>query len=59
MANLPQDPIMLMSVINMKLRDENETLDELCAREGLDRKVLETKLETAGFTYLPEANQFR
>ena len=31
MDNLPQDPAMLFSFINMKLRDEYPSLDELCA----------------------------
>ena len=31
MENLPKDPMMLMSFINMKLRDEYPSLDELCA----------------------------
>ncbi|MGN1246780.1 MAG: DUF4250 domain-containing protein, partial [Muribaculaceae bacterium] len=31
MENLPKDPMMLMSFINMKLRDCYPSLDELCA----------------------------
>ncbi len=59
MANLPSDPFMLLSMINMKLRDNNETLDELCASEDLDRADLEERLSAAGFSYMPEINQFR
>lgn len=50
---------MLLSMINMKLRDNNETLDELCASEDLDRADLEERLSAAGFSYMPEINQFR
>ena len=37
MENLPKDPMMLMSFINMKLRDEYPSLDELCASLSVDR----------------------
>lgn len=57
--NLPNDPIMLLSVINMKLRDEYGSLDELCDDLELDPIELQAKLAEAGFEYLPEANQFR
>lgn len=57
--NLPKDPFMLMSVINMKLRDEYDSFEELCASEGLDRTDVEQTLQAAGFDYLPEVNQFR
>ncbi len=59
MNNLPKDPFMLMSMVNMRLRDNNETLDEFCAGEGIDRKALEEKLRESGFEYIPEINQFR
>ncbi|MCF0235225.1 MAG: DUF4250 domain-containing protein [Bacteroidaceae bacterium] len=55
---LPNDPFMLMSAINMKLRDEFPTLDELCATLNIVRKDLELKLQTAGFEYSPENNKF-
>ncbi len=56
---LPEDPVMLLSVINMKLRDEYASLDELCDDMALDRASLEGRLSQAGFDYLPEVNQFR
>ena len=40
MENLPKDPMMLMSFINMKLRDEYPSLDELCASLNVDRATL-------------------
>lgn len=59
MDNLPQNPIMLMSVINTWLRDSYSSLDQLCEDRGIDRRSLEEKLADAGFTYLPIPNQFR
>ena len=58
MENLPKDPITLMSVINMKLRDFYSTLDNLCDDMGIDRKELEETLGKAGFEYSEENNRF-
>ncbi|MBQ8514094.1 MAG: DUF4250 domain-containing protein [Ruminococcus sp.] len=57
--NLPNDPVMLMSVLNTKLRDEYSSLEELCKALGLEQPALEEKLRAAGFIYRPELNQFR
>lgn len=56
---LPQDPIMLYSTVNMKLRDNNMSLDELCASEGVSKEELINKLLSVGFEYNPSVNQFR
>lgn len=58
MQNIPQDPMMLFSYVNMKLRDEYPTLDELCASLDVDRKWLEEKLAAVGFEYSEENNKF-
>ena len=50
--------MMLMSFINMKLRDEYPSLDELCASLSVDRATLEATLATAGFEYNPTQNTF-
>lgn len=59
MEDMPKDPVMLMSWVNMKLRDEYPSLDVLCDDLGIDRSELEAKLKEAGFDYIPTANQFR
>lgn len=59
MDTLPKDTFMLYSLINMKLRDQYPTFDELCASEGLDKAEVEKTLSDAGFTYQPDINQFR
>jgi hypothetical protein len=56
---LPQDPYMLLSVVNTKLRDEFSDLDDLCSSLDVDRGRLEEKLAQAGFTYEKSVNQFR
>jgi len=54
------DPVMLMSIVNMKLRDDfGGDLDRLVAYFDIDKGVLEAKLATAGFDFLPDAGQFR
>ncbi len=56
--NLPEDPMMLYSAVNMKLRDFYSSLDELCDDLGIDRKELEDKLKQAGFEYDAKMNKF-
>ncbi|MDO4211551.1 MAG: DUF4250 domain-containing protein [Bacteroidales bacterium] len=56
--SLPQDPFMLMSYVNMKLRDIYASLDEFCASEGVERAEIEVKLWGAGFEYNSELNKF-
>lgn len=58
MLELPKDPMMLMSVINMKLRDFYPDLDALCDDLGIDREELEKTLSAAGFEYNKEYNRF-
>lgn len=49
---------MLLSFINMKLRDLGVNLDELCASLDIDKILLEERLAQAGFEYSPEHNKF-
>ncbi|MDA0127362.1 DUF4250 domain-containing protein [Vibrio sp. MarTm2] len=54
------DPIMLMSIVNMKLRDDfGGDLHKLAAYFDIDKAALEAKLANAGFEFLPDAGQFR
>jgi hypothetical protein len=54
------DPVMLMSIVNMKLRDDfNGDLDELVRFFDIDKETLKTRLATAGFEFVPETGQFR
>ena len=58
MNGLPQDTMMLMSVINMKLRDFYTDLDTLCEDLSIDREELEEQLGKAGFEYSEENKRF-
>ena len=56
---LPKDPMILLSWVNTRLRDEYASLDSLCEDQDADRAELEQKLEAVGFVYDPEQNRFR
>ena len=58
MAALPKDPAMLLSAVNMKLRDFYDSLDALCDDLDVARESIEKKLAGIGYTYDAEKNQF-
>lgn len=53
------DPFILLSAVNMQLRDEYSSLDELCSTNDIDKNELIDKLKAAGFEYNASQNQFR
>lgn len=55
---LPNDPIILLSVINTKLRDYYSSLDALCEDLDIDKQELTKKLSSIGYEYKAERNQF-
>lgn len=57
--DLPEDPFILLSFINTRLRDNYSDLDVLCEDLGIERAALEKRLSDAGFEYMPQINQFR
>jgi hypothetical protein len=56
--NLPNDPIMLLSVVNLKLRDFYKDLDALCDDMDADKADLCAKLKAVGYEYDAQRNQF-
>lgn len=56
--SLPQDPMILYSMVNMKLRDVYSSLDELCDDLQVDRDELENRLREVGFDYDADRNRF-
>ncbi|MBP1545523.1 MAG: DUF4250 domain-containing protein [Oscillospiraceae bacterium] len=59
MNNIPNDPIMLLSFINMKLRDSYSSLENLCEDMDISADEIAEKLSAAGFEYDKEQNRFR
>lgn len=55
---LPKDPVILLSVINTKLRDTYSSLAELCDDLGENEEELTEKLSSIGYAYNPEQNKF-
>lgn len=58
MTELPNDVMMLLSFVNMKLRDQYSSLDEMCNDMQIDRHWLEERLASAGFQYNKSQNKF-
>ena len=58
MDNLPQDPMMLYSAVNMMLRDRYNSLEELCDDLNVNRRELEHRLAEVGFEYSVKDNKF-
>ncbi len=59
MNNLPNDPIMLLSVVNMKLRDFYSSLEEMCEDMDIDMDEVRSRLGSVGFEYDKEQNRFK
>jgi hypothetical protein len=60
MDNLPQDPFMLVSSINMLLRDgEYDSLEDLCSSFDRNEEELKTELLKHGYAYNEELKQMR
>ena len=55
---LPKDPVILLSFVNTKLRDEFESLEELCAALDADRQTLCDTLAVLDYHYDPAVNRF-
>ena len=55
---IPGDPIVLLSFVNTKLRDEYASLDALCDDMDCDRAEIEEKLSSAGYVYDEPQNRF-
>lgn len=57
-GELPRDPVMLLSVINTKLRDYYHSLDQLCEEMNLSQEELKGKLQGIDYEYDENRNQF-
>lgn len=55
---IPNDPIMLLSFVNLKLRDYYSNLEAMCEDLDIDKTELEEKLKGVGYTYDPQLNKF-
>lgn len=58
LQNLPQDPVLLLSVVNTKLRDFYPSLDLLCSEMEIDKEELIDKMDLIDYAYDASCNQF-
>ena len=55
---IPKDNDMLYSMVNMKLRDQYDSLEDFCECEDVDPARLIARLNGAGYEYDEEHNKF-
>lgn len=55
---LPKDPVILLSLINTKLRDFNSSLDDLCKEYNLDKEYITEMLSMIDYHYDEFKNKF-
>ena len=55
---LPKDPVILLSFMNMRLRDYGMDLDALCDDLDVERAEIENVLAQIDYHYQAEQNQF-
>lgn len=56
--NLPKDPVMLLSVVNTKLRDQYASLTELAKAYMVSEEEIIEALGRINYQYNEERNQF-
>ena len=56
---IPNDPAILLSFVNARLRDEYGSLEELCGALDVSREDLERRLKALGYAYNEKTNQFK
>ena len=56
--DLPQDPYILLSFVNMKLRDAYPSLAALCEDLDADEEELRARLAAAGLTDAADKNAY-
>ncbi len=57
--SMPKDPVMLLSFVNMRLRDQYSSLEELCSDLNVDKKTIMEKLASVDYHYDAKTNQFK
>ncbi|HIT90900.1 MAG TPA: DUF4250 domain-containing protein [Candidatus Merdenecus merdavium] len=55
---LPEDPAILLSYVNMQLRDYYTSLEDLCKSLSVSKEYIVQRLESIQYEYDPNLNQF-
>lgn len=53
------DPHLLVGLVNTELRNNAESLEDLCKTHGLDQEVLVARLREGEYLYQVKQKQFR
>ncbi|MBP3621173.1 MAG: DUF4250 domain-containing protein [Lachnospiraceae bacterium] len=56
--SLPKDPMMLLSFVNTRLRDDGISLDDFASQFQVERSYIEEKLDKIGYTYNNDLRKF-
>lgn len=56
--NIPNDPAMLLSFVNLKLRDYYPSLDRMCEELSVSKEDIIEKLSSIDYEYDVDTNQF-
>ena len=55
---MPKDPVMLLSFVNTQLRDNYNSLEELCKSYMISEEEITNKLKSINYEYNNEKNKF-
>lgn len=58
-VNHDMDGDILYSILNKKLRNHYQSLDQLCNALMMDKSLLVNRMEQAGYYYVSSIHQFR
>lgn len=58
MTGLPKDPVLLLGVVNTKLRDYYSDLDALCEDMQVEKEKIVEQLKGIDYEYDESRNQF-
>lgn len=58
MSAIPKDPVMLLSFVNLKLRDFYSSFDDFCDGEDADGASIKETLASLDYHYDDKANKF-
>ncbi len=56
--DIPKDPAMLLSFVNLKLRDMYKSLDDMCDDLEVSREEITGKLKEIDYEYDESQNRF-
>ena len=56
--NIPNDAAMLLSFVNLKLRDYYKSLDDFCLDAGISKEEIIDQLKSIDYEYDINTNQF-